>query len=70
MTLVLFIFVLYYSVIKELAGRDSSCINDGDEDSNTALHLAAIEGNVKVVQCLLVVGADVNVRYISILQFL
>ena len=51
-----------FSVIKELATRDSSCINDGDEDSNTALHLAAMEGNVKVVQCLLLVGADVNLR--------
>ena len=53
---------LFFSVIKELATRDSSCINDGDEDSNTALHLAAMEGNVKVVHCLLMIGADVNLR--------
>ena len=55
-------------MIKELASRDPSCINDGDEDSNTALHLAAMEGNVKVVHCLLMIGADVNVRFVKLFK--
>ncbi|ELT91340.1 hypothetical protein CAPTEDRAFT_201917 [Capitella teleta] len=37
-------------------------INDEDEDSNTALHLASLAGHNKVVEALLQAGADVEAR--------
>ena len=36
-------------IIPDLVARDRSVINSGDEESNTALHLAAIGGNLKSV---------------------
>ena len=38
-------------------------VNDEDEDSNTALHLAALAGHNKVVQALIENGADIEARY-------
>jgi ankyrin repeat protein len=38
-------------------------INDEDENSETALHLAALAGNNKVVQALIDAGADIAARY-------
>jgi len=43
-------------------------INDEDEDSNTALHLAALAGHNKVVYTLLEAGADIEARYIHLLK--
>lgn len=37
-------------------------INTADYDGRTTLHLAALEGNVKVLELLLQEGADPNVR--------
>ncbi len=37
-------------------------VNDEDEDSNTALHLAALAGHNKVVQALIENGADIEAR--------
>lgn len=42
--------------------RDKTCVNDEDENSNTALHLAALHGHGKVVDILLTAGADVAAR--------
>jgi len=36
-------------IIPVLVNIDRSILNAADEDSNTALHLAAIEGNLKCV---------------------
>ena len=36
-------------IIPFLVSKDRSILNAGDEDSNTALHLAAIGGNLKCV---------------------
>ena len=36
-------------VIPNLVGRDRTIINAGDEEANTALHLAAIGGNLRSV---------------------
>lgn len=37
-------------------------MTDGDEDSNTALHLAATGGHIKLVETLLNLGAEPEVR--------
>ena len=42
-------------------------INDEDEDSNTALHLASLAGHNKVVSSLLDRGADIEARYVIII---
>ena len=41
---------------------DKSVLNDEDENSNTALHLAAQYGHNKVAAILLELGADVSAR--------
>ena len=42
--------------------RDKMVINDEDEDSNTALHLAALAGHNKVALALIEAGADIEAR--------
>lgn len=42
-------------------------INTADYDGRTTLHLAALEGNIKVLELLLQEGADPNVRDRSVL---
>lgn len=37
-------------------------VNSGDYDGRTTLHLASLEGNVKVLEVLLSAGADPNRR--------
>jgi ankyrin repeat protein len=37
-------------------------INAGDTDSRRALHVAAAEGKIEIVKCLLNSGANVNVE--------
>lgn len=54
--------VLYYSVVREMVIRDHSSVNDEDEDSNTALHLATLHGHTKVALILIKNGADVAAR--------
>ena len=39
------------------------CLNDQEEDSNTALHLAAQGGHLQIVQLLLEAGADKMARF-------
>ena len=51
-----------FSVVRELVNRDKLVINDEDEDSNTALHLAALAGHNKVARALIEVGADIEAR--------
>lgn len=45
--------------------KDPSILNDEDEASNTALHLAALEGQVKCVRELLEHGAEVDARQVA-----
>ena len=45
-----------------LVNHDLNSINDEDEDSNTALHLASLAGHNKVVTVLLETGADIEAR--------
>ena len=44
--------------------RDHSAVNDEDEDSNTALHLATLHGHTKVALILIKNGADVAARWV------
>ena len=43
--------------------QDKNSVNNEDENSNTALHLAALAGHAKVAEVLLEYGADVAARY-------
>ncbi len=43
--------------------QNRQVVNDEDEDSNTALHLAALAGHNKVVMALIENGADIEARY-------
>ena len=45
-----------------LVRADETVINDEDEFSNTALHLASMEGHVRVVDALIEAGADITAR--------
>lgn len=42
--------------------NDKNALNDGDEDSNTALHLAALGGHIRLVETLLDLGAGPEIR--------
>ena len=45
-----------------LLRKNYNIVNDEDDASNTPLHLAALEGHVKVVAILLECGAAVDAR--------
>ena len=49
--------------MRELVRQNRQVVNDEDEDSNTALHLAALAGHNKVVMALIENGADIEARY-------
>ena len=51
-------------MLRELVRRDRMVINDEDEDSNTALHLAALSGHNKVTAALIEAGADIEARWV------
>ena len=51
-----------FRTVNELVKKDPSIVNDEDEASNTALHLAATEGHVKCCKTLLENGAEVDAR--------
>ena len=63
--LVLTLFVCF-SIVREIVQMDKQVLNDEDEDSNTALHLAAQFGHNKVVEILLDLGADVSARSVFV----
>lgn len=56
-------FCLHFSIVRELVTQDKNSVNDEDENSNTALHLAALAGHAKVADVLIEFGADVAARY-------
>ena len=47
--------------------QDKNAVNDEDENSNTALHLAALAGHAKVAEVLIEFGADVAARYVNVM---
>jgi ankyrin repeat protein len=57
------------SVVREIVGKEKNTMSDGDEDSNTALHLAASGGHIKLVETLLSLGAEPEVRYVRMLGY-
>ena len=61
----MFILLCLCSVVRELVRRNKMVINDEDEDSNTALHLASLAGHNKVVQALIDAGADIEARSVG-----
>ena len=52
-----------FSVVRELVRQNRMVVNDEDEDSNTALHLAALAGHNKVAQALIDNGADIEASF-------
>ena len=58
---------LFVSTVRELVTQDKNAVNDEDENSNTALHLAALAGHAKVAEVLIEFGADVAARYVNIM---
>lgn len=56
------VFIFCYSIVRELVHQDKNAANDEDENSNTALHLAALAGHAKVAEVLIEYGADVAAR--------
>ncbi|CAK8698608.1 transient receptor potential cation channel subfamily A member 1-like isoform X2 [Clavelina lepadiformis] len=50
------------AIIPDLVNRDRSIINSGDEEANSALHLAAIGGNLNCVSVLIQSGANIELR--------
>ena len=60
-----FLFLsFYHSIVRELVRRDKTILNDEDEESHTALHHAALNGNNKVVAALIKAGADIEARWV------
>ena len=49
-------------MVRELVSRRRNITNDEDEDSNTALHLAALAGHLNVAETLVKCGADIQAR--------
>ena len=50
-----------------LIKQDPSIMNDEDDCSNTPLHLAALNGHIRVVELLLNQGAAIDARYSIVL---
>ncbi len=48
--------------IKSIIRKDSTKINEKNEDGNTSLHIAVHEGNIDIAQYLVSQGADINVK--------
>lgn len=53
-------------VVRDLVHRYKFLISDENEESNTPLHLACLEGHSEVVSVLLEAGADVEARNSSL----
>jgi len=51
-----------------MATQDKNALNDGDENSNTALHLAAEGGHIQLVKTLIQLGANHEIRYTQTLD--
>jgi len=51
-----------HRVVREIARQDKNALNDGDENSNTALHLAAQGGHIRLVESLLDLGAGPEIK--------
>jgi len=56
------------SAVREMATQDKNALNDGDENSNTALHLAAEGGHIQLVKTLIQLGANHEIRYTQTLD--
>lgn len=50
-------------MVRDLIRYKRVMINGEDEDGNTPLHLAALEGHENVIKALLEVGANIEARY-------
>ena len=56
--------IICFSIVRELVKQNKYSVNDEDENSNTALHLAALAGHTKVADHLIEMGADVAAKWV------
>ncbi len=54
--------IIHFSIIRALLNHQKDCILDEDEDGNTPLHLASINGYHKSVKVLLDAQADFDAK--------
>ena len=55
----------FFSVVEAFLKHDDTVLNDEDENSNTALHMAAENGHYDVVKILCTYGADKLNRFVT-----
>ena len=56
------------SVVHELIISQHDTIQDEDEDSNSPLHLACINGHVGVAKVLITANCDIEARFVEIVK--
>ena len=53
-------FICSYRAIEALAKHDREVLKTGDEDGNTALHVACLQGHERVAKMLIKAGASIK----------
>lgn len=56
-------------MINELLKRHAEAVQDDDENANTALHLAAMNGQIDCIKALILGGAHIGARFVLFSRF-